>query len=76
VTVGGSLGAVFGVCANGQSPEDGTVVSLDHGCGAHSETAVELTHSSGNGMVVEDEELELVPVGPTPEDETPDGHAS
>jgi hypothetical protein len=76
----GALGAAFGVCANAFSPEDAKVVSLDHGCGAHSETPIELTHSSGaGGMVVEDEELELVAVGPTaefPEDETPDGHAS
>lgn len=33
----GALRAVFGVCANAWSPSDGTVVSLDHGCGAHSE---------------------------------------
>lgn len=30
----GSLGTVFGVCANAWSPDDGKVVSLDHGCGA------------------------------------------
>jgi len=73
----GAFGAAFGVCANAQSPDDAQVVSLDHGCGAHSETSVELTHgSSAGGMVVEDEELELVAVGPSPDDETPDGHAS
>jgi len=33
----GSLGQVFGVCANEYAPDDGRVVSLDHGCGAHSE---------------------------------------
>jgi hypothetical protein len=33
----GSLGRVFAVCANEQAPDDGRVVSLDHGCGAHSE---------------------------------------
>ena len=32
---------VFGVCANEWSPSDGPVVSLDHGCGAHSEVDVE-----------------------------------
>jgi hypothetical protein len=31
------LGRVFGVCANEYAPDDGRVVSLDHGCGAHSE---------------------------------------
>ncbi|GAB3557048.1 DUF3027 domain-containing protein [Spelaeicoccus albus] len=34
----GSLRRQFGVCANAWSPQDGQVVSLDHGCGAHSET--------------------------------------
>lgn len=34
----GSLRSQFGVCANAWSPQDGQVVSLDHGCGAHSET--------------------------------------
>lgn len=37
----GALRAVFGVCANEWSPSDGQVVSLDHGCGAHSEADVE-----------------------------------
>lgn len=36
----GALRAVFGVCANAWSPSDGRVVSLDHGCGAHSEADV------------------------------------
>lgn len=33
----GALRDFFGVCANAWSPSDGHVVSLDHGCGAHSE---------------------------------------
>lgn len=37
----GALRQVFGVCANEWSPSDGRVVSLDHGCGAHSEVDVE-----------------------------------
>lgn len=37
VPMSGVLRQVFGVCANEWSPSDGTVVSLDHGCGAHSE---------------------------------------
>lgn len=36
--IAGSLGTLFGVCANEWSPDDGNVVSLDHTCGAHSET--------------------------------------
>lgn len=41
VPMPGALRAVFGVCANEWSPSDGSVVSLDHGCGAHSEVDVE-----------------------------------
>ena len=33
----GPLAELFGVCANGNANDDGKVVSLDHGCGAHSE---------------------------------------
>ena len=33
----GSLRQAFGVCANAISPEDARVVSVNHGCGAHSE---------------------------------------
>jgi Protein of unknown function (DUF3027) len=36
VRLPGSLGTLFGVCANAFSVSDGTVVSVDHGCGAHS----------------------------------------
>jgi hypothetical protein len=71
----GGLSALFGVCANGKAPDDGKVVALDHGCGAHSETAVDGS-APAVALVVEEEELELVEVAPSPDDETPDGHAS
>jgi len=38
----GGLRRAFGVCGNEWSPSDGRVVSVDHGCGAHSETDVEV----------------------------------
>ena len=38
--LGGSLRTEFGVCANEWSPDDGRVVSMAHGCGAHSQTDV------------------------------------
>lgn len=41
IPLSGPLGQLFGVCANAWSPDDGKVVSLDHGCGAHSETDVD-----------------------------------
>lgn len=37
IPLAGSLGSMFGVCANMWSPDDGRVVSLDHACGEHSE---------------------------------------
>lgn len=37
VPLAGPLRAAFGVCANAMSPLDARVVSLDSGCGAHSE---------------------------------------
>ncbi|HET9897485.1 MAG TPA: DUF3027 domain-containing protein [Streptosporangiaceae bacterium] len=37
VRLTGPLGQVFGVCANEFAPDDGQVVSVDHGCGAHSD---------------------------------------
>ncbi|MBA2697357.1 MAG: DUF3027 domain-containing protein [Nocardioidaceae bacterium] len=39
VRMGGALSQAFGVCANAFSPSDGHAVSLDHGCGAHSDVA-------------------------------------
>lgn len=38
VRIAGPLGLMFGVCANENSPDDGGVVSFDHGCGAHSQS--------------------------------------
>lgn len=37
VRVSGPLAMAFGGCANASSPSDGHIVSLDHGCGAHSD---------------------------------------
>jgi len=42
VRLSGRLGRSFGVCANEYSPQDASVVSIDHGCGAHSDV-VEVT---------------------------------
>src|SRR3954447_14936279 len=36
----GALRQAFGACANEYAPDDGQVVSVDHGCGAHSEAIV------------------------------------
>ncbi len=37
----GGLGNVFGVCANEWTPFDGRVVTVEHGCGAHSDVVEE-----------------------------------
>lgn len=39
----GKLGSLFGVCSNVYTPDDGRVVSRDHGCGGHSEILIEET---------------------------------
>lgn len=54
VTIGGTLGQAFGVCANALSPSDGRIVSMDHGCGAHSQTVIE-TQSTPVAELVIDE---------------------
>src|SRR5690554_4247305 len=41
VPLSGSMRQVFGACSNEWSPSDGRVVSVDHGCGAHSQTDAE-----------------------------------
>lgn len=41
VALQGSLGTLFGACTNQYSPSDGRVVSLDHGCGGHSDVVAE-----------------------------------
>ncbi len=61
VPMAGALRAVFGVCANEWSPDDGSVVSLDHGCGAHSEVDVEhRTPDTVDAPVLDDNDLEIV----------------
>ena len=37
VRLDGPLATMFGVCANEYANDDGRVVALNHGCGAHSE---------------------------------------
>ncbi|GIG27683.1 DUF3027 domain-containing protein [Cellulomonas marina] len=82
VPLQGSLGTVFGVCANEWSPDDGRVVSLDHGCGAHSETDVPPVPSDwpAPDPLVDETRLELVRIAAAPEapvaEAVPDGPAA
>jgi hypothetical protein len=49
VPLSGGLGRLFGACGNAFAPDDGRVVSADHGCGAHSEAV--LTGSAAQATV-------------------------
>ncbi len=62
VPLSGSLGRVFGACGNAFAPDDGRVVSADHGCGAHSEAV--LTGSARAGDRPGDRRVRLRPGGP------------
>jgi hypothetical protein len=57
----GSLSAIFGACGNVFAPDDGRVVSADHGCGAHSEALVEPVPPPALPVAVfEDAEFDVV----------------
>jgi hypothetical protein len=60
VPLGGQLRSVFGVCANAWSPDDGQVVSYDHGCGAHSEAAVDPTERDAAETVIDTEHFDPI----------------
>jgi DUF3027 family protein len=60
VALGGSLRAGFGACANEISAADGRVVSVEYGCGAHSETVAEQLPEE-LGDVFEDELVDIEP---------------
>lgn len=62
IPIAGPLGTLFGVCANEWSPDDGQVVSLDHGCGAHSETDVKRRKSEWeqSDPVIDELDIEIV----------------
>jgi len=61
--IGGPLGQLFGVCSHLLSPSDGRIVSLDHGCGAHSEVQAEATVPSRATPLVDDLGAETIDFG-------------
>lgn len=64
----GSIGRLFAVCANEFAPDDGHVVALNHGCGAHSEvTAVPAALAERPEVVLDDDSLEVVASAPVVE---------
>lgn len=50
----GRIGAAFSICANEYSPSDGQAVSMDHGCGAHSQVRVDDEPATGGEPVVDE----------------------
>ncbi len=66
----GVLRQAFGVCGNLYAPDDGRVVSVDHGCGAHSEVVVTSEDRLDElPTVYDDGEVELVETDPASREE-------
>jgi len=72
IALRGTLGHGFGICANEISPSDGHVVSLGHGCGAHSEAAVIPAMAERPEPVVDEVGFETVEREPREEGSSPD----
>src|SRR5688572_13714721 len=69
----GSMRQVFGACANIFAPDDGRVVTADHGCGAHSEVLVDTTAPVEElPTVYDDSEVEAVAVSRSADSDTAD----
>jgi len=60
VPLSGGLGRVFGACANAYAPDDGRVVSADHGCGAHSESMADTAAVRAVAPVIDEFGYDLV----------------
>lgn len=60
VPLAGPLASSFGVCANVMAPDDGRVVALEHGCGAHSEVAAPVRRADDRPVLVYDTESDLL----------------
>jgi hypothetical protein len=77
VPLAGDLRQVFGVCANSYAPDDGRVVSLDHGCGAHSEAVPLPPAAEVPPPVPAEDDLEVVALrGDSPDARTGHGPGS
>ena len=60
VPLSGGLGRLFGACGNAFAPDDGRVVSADHGCGAHSEAVLSGSAPQANAPVIDEFGYDLV----------------
>lgn len=70
VPLSAPLGRIFGACANEYAPDDGRVVSVDHGCGAHSEAAVASRQSQSPPPIIDELGYDLVDLPGVAVDET------
>ena len=72
----GSLRQGFGACGNLFAPDDGRVVSADHGCGAHSEVLVATPEAEvgESPTVYDDSEVDPVATPAEPGDESGAAH--
>jgi len=68
VPLAGALRQAFGGCANEFAPDDGKIVSVDHGCGAHSEAVVVPGAPTPTPPLLDDYRIDLVggPLGHEP----------
>jgi Protein of unknown function (DUF3027) len=69
--VAGALHGFFGACANEYAPDDGRVVSADHGCGGHSEALViagETTPTQASAVIDDYEVVVVATVEPATEE--------
>ncbi|MGH3169282.1 MAG: DUF3027 domain-containing protein [Trebonia sp.] len=66
----GGLGRVFGACGNAYAPDDGRVVSADHGCGAHSEAVLTGSQTPVAVPVIDEFGYDLVELPGVSVDET------
>lgn len=69
VSLGGSLRQLFGVCANEYAPDDGRVVTVDHGCGAHSEAVVLPPATESAPPIVDELGYDVMPSAAMPDEE-------
>jgi hypothetical protein len=60
VPLSGGLGRLFGACGNAYAPDDGRVVSADHGCGAHSEAMLTGSAAQATAPVIDEFGYDLV----------------
>ena len=63
----GAMRAIFGACGNMYAPDDGRIVSGDHGCGAHSEVLLDQPDAIDEAPTIyDDAEVDPVDVAAEP----------